>query len=320
MPIVCYGLMLFGAGLTISGTSAVIGFMQGVDLLSLAVLDLPMMISGIVVLLMSFPFLLVENQPLSRLVQNSRFGSKFLCGFLGLDPISIRRPENVNLSGGWLFALSLLIGVGIGVVTRYVSVILIPLILLIIVIIAIVMTAPEAGLMLLGVLLPLLNPKQLSLFMLLVVFSFMVKLLRGKRSLKLTLTDIAFLILAAVIFFHSLFSETDSSFSYMAVLCCLIAVIGSHLLRSHGVAMRFLRALMFSAFLSILALGIDIGLQYAPAFYIRDIPLSLFSQRIITNFGSRSGVGLYLFFIFPFVMTSYYMAGKLRIRFRYLIY
>ncbi len=320
LPIVYYGIVLFAAGLTMSGVSAAIGFMQGINLLSSAVFDLPMMIPGLVILLTSIPILLTDNEPLAHLVEHSRFGQRFLCGFLGLDSLSLRRKVDKIPSGGHLFILSLLVGVAIGVVTRYWNPFVIPMSILLLLIFLVVMSAPEAGLMLLAVLIPFLGPGKLVWLSILVLFSFAIKLLRGKRSLKLTLTDAAFLALAAVIWFECVVHNSGKDFGYMAILFLLVAVTGSHLLRSHGVADRFMRAMMFSSLVSIVALAAVIGLEYVPTWMLRDIPVIQYCEEIISNFGSRSGVGLYLFLTFPFVMTGFYLSGKMRTRLRYLLY
>ena len=322
MPVLYYGIMVFATGLTLCGLAALSAYMEGMEvLLSLAVLDFPMAIAGIVILLVSIPFLLTDNQPLSSLVENSRFGKQFLCGFLGLDPISIRRPKTGKRRfGGLLLIAALLLGVGIGVVTRYVSATAIPLALIGLLLLLVVMTAPEAGLMLIGMLIPLLNINHLSILVLLTLFSFAIKLLRGKRSLHMTMTDIAFLMLAVVIFIECVLADSGKSAGYMAILFCLLAVMVSHLLRSNGVAMRFQKALMFSVTVSVLALAVDTALVYIPAWAIRDIPIASFSDYIICNFGSTKTVGLFLFMMFPFVISVFYSSEKVSTRFRYLLY
>ena len=321
MPVLYYGIMLLAIGLTLCGLAALSAFMQGTDvLLSLAVLDFPMAITGIVILLVSLPFLLTDNQPLSSLLVNSRFGNQFLCGFLGLDPVSIRRTDTGNRRfGGLLSVAALLVGVGIGVVTRYVNASVIPITVLAVITTVIVMTAPEAGLMLIAMLIPLLNTARLAVFVLLTLASFGVKLLRGKRSLRMTMTDIAFLMLAAVIFVECVLGDSGKSAGYMAILYCMLAVMGSHLLRSNGVAMRFQRALMFSSTVAILALTVDTVLAYVPAHLIRDIPIAAFSDYVIGNFGSRSVLGMFLFLMFPFVISVFYLSSKVRTRLRYLL-
>ena len=320
LPILYYGVMLFSAGLTVCGASAVVGFMEKVDLTSLALFDLPMMIPGLVMLLTAVPLLLTDNEPLSTLVEQSHFCRKFLCEFLGLDPVCLRRRMDQVPSGGGLFMLALLVGVAVGVFTRYVSAVLLPLIVLYVVLFVIVMTAPEAGLMMICVLLPFMAPKNLVYLCILVLFSFAVKLLRGKRSLKLTMTDVCFLLLAALIFFECILHDSGRDYGYAAILFLLIAVTGSHLLRSHGVADRFLRAMMLSSFVAIGVLAIDIGIGFVPSGMLRQIPIAEFTGAIIANFGSRGDVGLYLFLTFPFVMTSFYLSGKMSTRFSYLVY
>ena len=215
---------------------------------------------------------------------------------------------------------ALLVGVGIGVMTRYVNAVIIPMTLLSVLIVVLVMTAPESGFMLIGMMIPLLNTFRLCILVLLTLFSFLVKLLRGKRSLRMTMTDVFFLLVAFVVFVECVLKNSGKNAGYMTILFCLLAIVGSHLLRSNNVSLRFQKALMFSSAVSILALAVDTVLVYVPAWILRDIPISGFSNYVIENFGSRNRVGMFLFLMFPFVLSVFYLSEKVSARFRYLVY
>jgi len=148
----------------------------------------------------------------------------------------------------------------------------------------------------------------------------MVKLLRGKRSLRLTTADWAMLILALLIFTNCVVNRSDIGYACMSILFCLVAVTGSHLLRSHGVAFRFQRSLMISSLITVLAVTADVAILYVPKWVLRDIPVSVFFDRVLNNFGTRDHAGLYLFLIFPFVMSAFYLSKKMRAKFCYFVY
>lgn len=321
LPIVCFGIMLFVAGLTVSFSTAVSGYMQGMkNIFSLAFLDYPMVIPGIIIFLISIPLLIFDSRSLANLVCESRFGNQFLCGFLGFDPVCLQRPPHKGHIGGRTFILSMLIGLLAGFSTLYFGVWAIPSTVLLVLTVTVVMTSPEAGFMLIAAFLPLLRHVDLYALVLLLLISFFVKVLRGKRSLHFALVDWAFLLMAVIVFLNCVVFTSSGSFATLVIVLCLIAPMASHLLQSHGVIMRFQKGLLFSSLVTVLAIVLNYLLGFFAHYTLRELPFEGFSQYVIGNFDSVAGAGLYLLMVFPFVLAKGRLSHSLYDRVRYLLY
>lgn len=144
---------------------------------------------------------------------------------------------------------------------------------------------PESGIVALFLLLPFLSSAHLSTLCSLLLFSYIVKLIRGKRTFKLRGVDVTVLAISVLFFFGGIFSVTPSESSELAL--CLLLLISAYFVVVNTIKTaewikRCVYALVCSFILSLI-LGISGGIinGFAPKVLSE---LVFFSKNSLFNF------------------------------------
>lgn len=121
--------------------------------------------------------------------------------------------------------------------------------LLIMLVLCLVLCSPEGGVMLMIIGAPFADVRYLGFFAAFVLFSYLLKVLRGKRSLKLEFCDAAVLLYAVVVLFGGIFSVRPGvSFTYAVkiTLFILLYIVCVNVIISEKWILRFRNAFVFS--------------------------------------------------------------------------
>ena len=169
---------------------------------------LPDGIAGGLVLLLAVLFF-TYNAPFTKVLTEDTLLSRLFFETLALPRPYVSKRRGLPV---WLAALA---GLALGALTLIASSLLIVSVLAIVSIVMLTLVSPEFGLTLLAILFPLsaLLPDPilpLAALILLSLFSYLLKLIRGKRRFSFTLTDLAVLTLALLFLFSCLFAHGGS--------------------------------------------------------------------------------------------------------------
>lgn len=177
--------------------------------------------AGAVFLLLSVCFF-SSKLSVSQAFAGSRFFSFLINDFLG-----IRRTEAHEESeeGRRATNIMFMLGMILGLCTIFVRPLYIVAAAALIAFAMFVMTYPEAGVLLVFLLLPFMKTMALAATVILIAISFFVKLIRGKRVIKLALADIPVVMLAVFFFLGGVNSVDRSSsikrcsYTFVLFLC-----------------------------------------------------------------------------------------------------
>ena len=284
--------------------------------------DFPLLLAdgicGIVLLILSLalaPF----RAPIARALNEDRLLSRFLFNTLGL-----RRPylsKHRPLSG-WLILFA---GLLLSVAALFYSPLVIGLLLLTLLLACLSLISPEFSLILTGIFFPLTplssyGTKVLSFFLLLTLFSYLLKLISGKRRIFLELGDLFVLLFVTVLVLSSLISgiglhKGASAWVFDAVLTVCGYFLAANLLLTRRTILLFSNGLLFAATL-LGAFGVFLRCVslFAPTLAEGEaVSLLLDGFRLL--FPSDGSFLSYLLLLFPLALSLLLEGGKLRPRY-----
>lgn len=177
--------------------------------------------TGAVFLLLSVCFF-SSKLSLSQAFAKSRFFSFLINDFLG-----IRRSNTHESSEDGRSATNIMfmLGMILGLCTIFVRPLYIVAAAALTAFVIFVMTYPEAGVLLVFLLLPFLPTMALAATVILIAVSFFIKLIRGKRVIRFSLVDIPVMMLSVFFLLGGINSvDRDSSIPKMLLYICLISM------------------------------------------------------------------------------------------------
>ncbi len=163
----------------------------------------------------------------SKLSVSQAFAGSRFFSFLINDFLGIRRAKAHEESeeGRSATNIMFMLGMILGLCTIFVRPLYIVAAAALIAFAIFVMTYPEAGVLLVFLLLPFMKTMALAGTVILIAISFFVKLIRGKRVIKLALADIPVVMLAVFFFLGGINSvDRSSSMKKMLLYICLISM------------------------------------------------------------------------------------------------
>ena len=264
------------------------------------------MFIGIIVCLASFP-LYFSKKPLAIAVKNS-----VILGALFVDAFGYREEQfTEGNQGKWSnTGVAILIGLLAGILTFLVSPLIIIFAIICFIILILVVISPEIGVLLCIFGLPfcslLPNPTLvLSVAVTLTIFSYVIKLIRGKRIFNLDLLDSLILIFAIIVFFSGAITIGGKSSYNSAVISCVLIFgyfLVVNLMRTPIWIKRCVLALVASGtIVSIIGVA-----EYLLGSAVNDwLDLKYFSSiygRTTSLFDNPNYLAAYLALVFPFAV------------------
>lgn len=254
--------------------------------------------------------------PLARALRDDSLLSHFL-----FETLALPRPHLCRRRGlPWL--LLLIPGIGLAVLSVYVSPLMLTGILAAILLTILTLISPEFGLILIGILFPLTPlfplPALLPLSLSVVLLSYLMKLALGKRRIAFDLTDLFVLLFSILLILSGLFSPDGRVADGLSLSLLVFGgyFLASNLLVTRRMFLLFSRGILFTATL-FAAIGIFRAvLSFAsPSWETHKIVL-YFADCFDAVFTSADAYGSYLLLLFPLLLGV--MSETRHTRWRYI--
>ncbi len=278
----------------------------------LTVADGKFLLVGLISILISLP-LLLSKESLARAVGKGRLTHLLFVECFGFKDeefeIPVRRSKRKA-------NLAILFGMILGLATFFIHPIYLPVALLGTILCVILMASPEIGVLFTIFILPFCSffssPSLiLSLLVAVSVFSYIIKLLRGKRIFKIELLDLIVIFFMVVICMGGVITAGGRESLATAILSCILMMgffLVVNLIRTEKWLNRCISAFVSSAVI-VAAIGV---LQYVLGFAEKNwIDMEYFSDiegRVVSLFENPNVLSAYLVMAFPLLLAKAFRA------------
>ncbi len=273
------------------------------------------LLCAILLFIMSLP-MLASRKTVAQILTESHSGHFIVKDFLGIpeEKLDVEPAKH-----GDSYNIAIVAGLLTGTLTYFVNPVLVLLLMITLLVIALVLTYPEIGVVLVSLLLPFLSitgSDGTSLYFIITLYSFgyFIKLLRGKRILKVDIYDFVMLIFGAVLLFGGIVSvggEASASTAYRMFILTVGSFVALNLLRTANWIKRCAIAIFCSAFtVSLIMLW-----QFFAKIAKTGMELSVFDGSPIPFFDSREALSAYLLMAFAITLSSLPMLKSKKARF-----
>lgn len=276
------------------------------------------LIAGIVIMVISIP-MFFSKKNIANAIYKSRMLHFVLFDFLGLRVINIARAADAESRRG--FNIPFILGMVFGVISIFVEPIYIVAAFLLFILANIILSSPEAGVILVLLFLPFLSTMTLAAVLLLIFVSYILKLLCGRRIIKFSLVDFTVLIFLFFTISGGVFSVDSSSFPKMLLYVCFILgyFVVKNTVRSPSLVRRCLYSLTASSVLVSLY-GLYQNFFGTPSTVWQDT--AMFSEikgRVVSTFANPNVLGEYIILLFPITLALMITAKRANERFALLL-
>ena len=272
-------------------------------------------IAGIIIAVCALP-LLCSGKTLYRAAFGSRIIGKILRSYLGLEQIGQGQDKKERGSMVMIY-LALLLGVVLGILTFFYHPVTVPLLFVLGAVVLLVLYIPEAGILLAASTVwlwwmtgyPAVCAVGISFVTL---FSYISKLIRGKRVIHVRLVDATVILLGGIFATHGVISQGGTTSLFYGVgYAMLIAMYFPtvNLMRSREWLDRCYKLLAFSgAVLSLISvLPITRILNFLDMMFVR-VDLTMFSDLFVrydAYFGQGTLIGGMLLLLLPIMLSGF---------------
>jgi len=264
-------------------------------------------------------FLFFSKKNLAGAIYESRILRFFLFDFLGLRVFDVAEASDVESRRG--FNIPFILGMIFGVLSIFIEPIYIISAFGLIFTAAIVMSSPEAGVLLIFLMLPFLSTMALAAVLLLIFLSYVLKLICGRRVIKFTLVDFTVAAFLFFLFFGGVFTVDPSSIPKMLVFVCFMLgyFVVKNTVRSPALVRKCLYSLAASSVV-VSFYGLYQNFFGTPSAVWQDT--AMFSEikgRVVSTFANPNVLGEYLILIFPIILALMITAKRVNERFALLL-
>lgn len=270
---------------------------------------------GIALALVAFPMLLT-SKTLSQALNMSTFGHFLVSDVFGIPDEKLSVP---NSKHGDSYSVAIFVGLVFGSVSYFFSPVYVLALIGIFVAIALIMSSPEIGVVSVLALLPIFSAGKgesaLILMVLLYSFSFLIKLLRGKRVIRFGFSDLLILIFCFLLVLSGALNvwNTAPSLTFRTVFIIIGCIIAGNLMSTKQWQRRCVMALVFSGFFTSL-----ITIWKGCTSSVNDLfGLSIDTQTLEGSvlFGNRDYLAMFLLICLVMTVTLIYTGGGIKHRF-----
>ena len=299
-PLKAYGSLFFSFGLYVTLTYLIRLFLPIIE-----TADASVAIIGVSVCIISVPMLLSSNT-VAESVGRSKIVGTFFKEMFGFRDEAFEAKRKKSKS-----SIMIIIGMLLGVLTLWVHPLAILASIALLILLAIVIASPEVGIVISLFSLPFLSLFEapatiLGLLVLTISISYIVKLIRGKRILKIEILDITVILFSILVFASGAISAGGKD-GFKECLLTAELVLGYflvvNLMRSTEWIKRCITALVFSgtivSFIGIAqyCLGIFVEASWIDKSYFYDI-----KGRVVSLFDNPNILAMYLIMVLPFAI------------------
>jgi len=270
--------------------------------------DVGSLIVGIIACICALPMLFSKGTLISAVGRSACTRLLFAEAFGFREEVFYKKYESSRKYANFM----ILVGMMCGVLTLLIDPLLIPISILGIIFLVLIFSTPEIGVLISLFFLPfftfLANPTiSLSILVLLTFLSYVFKIIRGKRIIKVELLDIAVIVFGVIIYFGGVIS-VGGEISYLSALLTGSLMIGYflvvNLMRTQKWLNRCFIALISSATL-VSVMGVlqyffgTLNVSWLDRDYFPDI-----KGRVTVLFENSNVLAVYLVMIFPLILCS----------------
>ena len=310
-------VQVYGIGLFSAGMYTAIMFLISRFALNNTAADLLSLFIGAAAAILSVP-LMFSQQPLGEAICAGQLSSFIFVTILGFRPENIATGSRAAGKSTAAFVTGMLIGLSTYIVPPFY------IIIGIVGIIAayLLLSMPEIGVLALLAALPFLPTMAIAGLVVVTAVCYLLKLIRGKRTLRFELLDVAVLIFMAFTLCGGVFS-ISRALSLKPALLYACFIIGYflvvNLIRTPEWANRCIAAVMFSAFI---VSAIGIYENFFGQLDLKWIDKEMFENiegRVVSTFANPNVLAEYLILALPFALAAFLAAKKSHSRFGALI-
>lgn len=278
--------------------------------------DVSYLVCAISLIVISVPLIIAKKTVAETLLQ-SRAGYFIVTEFMGIPQEKLEVPPAKH---GDSYNIAIVFGLIAGSLTYFIDPVQAILLIVVLLTVALVLSYPEIGVLITALILPfcsMIGEPTLISCVSLYSFGYIIKLIRGKRIIKINIYDFAMLAFGAVMLLGGLFGAAGELSASTAVLLSALTLGGFIALNLIRTA-EWLRRCGFTVFISAFAVSLLILLQYiaqkiSALGYGFDI--SVLGSETLTFFGGANDTAAYLLMAFAITLATVNMTEDKRVRF-----
>ncbi len=276
------------------------------------------LVSGIAIMGLSI-LMFFSKKNIAGAIYESKILRFLLFDFLGLRIIDVAKASEIEARRG--FNIPFILGMIFGVLSIFIEPIYLVLTLGLLLLASLIISSPEAGILLVFLTLPFLATMELAAVLILILLSYILKLICGRRVIKFTLVDFAVMIFLVFLFSGGVFSTSSSSVPKMLVFICFMLgyFVVKNTVRSPALVRKCLYSLAVSSVL-VSFYGLYQNFFETPSTVWQDT--SVFSEirgRVVSTFANPNVLGEYLILVFPIILALMATAKHTNERFAMLL-
>ena len=271
-------------------------------------------IAGSVLIVVSLP-MLFSAKPLCELLKKSVFMHAILIETFGIPDESFSQSETTKTEK---YALPFLIGIISGIITYFFGSVVIIVGLTALIAMTMIIMSPEIGVLCVALLTPLFSHNQdfimvINIFVLVTAISYMLKLLRGKRTIQLRLLDLIVLLFGILVLFGGIVSvgaEVSKEYAYNLCTLMLSYFLIVNLIKTKEWMFRCTATIVSSVvFVSLIGLLIRLFNHL----YVIDLSFSTkFVPLLISLFNNSLILALMLVIVLPYTLSFLFSLQNIR--------
>ncbi len=249
-----------------------------------------------------------SSKRVSEAICESKILSFLLFSVLGLKKPYVSRSYKPVGRGNIAF----LVGIALGALSFILSPYKILFASLFIILGYLILTTPECGVVCIFLTVPFISTINISLLSAFVTLSWLIKLMRGKRTLSMNALDVSVLAFSVVIFLGGVVSVTPSeSFKLSLIYLSLMSgyFLTVNLIKTSAWLFRCIKALIFSLSITAFVGVFQYFLEVVPHAWLDNTIFSYIPTRAVSLFEGSNVLAEFLIltipFLFVFLISSY---------------
>lgn len=250
-----------------------------------------------------------SSKKISSAICESKILSFLLFSVLGIKKEAFRGSHRIYGRNDAAF----LLGIAIGALSAFVSPFIIVCGLFLLILAYAILTVPECGVICIILALPFLRTTYIAILCAYVTACWLLKLMRGKRTLATNSLDISVLAFMTVIFFGGVISVTPAESMRTALLyICLMSgyFLAVNLIRTSEWFYRCVKALIFSLAVTTSIGVIEYALGLSPFKWLDTSLFSYIPGRAVSLFGNPNVLAEFIILTLPFLLVFRAASGK----------
>lgn len=260
-------------------------------------------------------FMLFSKKNVASAVYDSRILRFILFDFLGLRILDVANAAKCETRKG--FNIPFLFSMIFALISIFIDPLMIIEIILLFILFSVILSSPETGIILMFLSLPFLATIHLAEFLCLILISYILKLICGRRIFRLHLLDFSVIAFLIFVFCGGVVTIDTSSFPKMLLMLCFMSAyfIVKNIISSPVLVRRCLYALVIGATV-VSAYGIYQNYFEALSTTWQDV--SVFSEirgRVVSTFENPNVLGEFLILVFPITLALMANAKRANERF-----